>query len=289
MSTREAAVPVPAKAVARRHPGLISLSAQRTVIELKQFFRNTQSAVFTFALPVGMLIIFAEIFDYNINADGPPGTPVLSFRQYFIAGMIASGIMSSTFNNLAISIAMEQHEGLLKRLAGTPLPRAAYFIGKLAMATTVAIIQTALMLIVAVGLFRLSLPDGPARWGVFFAVLFLGVAACCLIGIAYTRLIPNARSAPAVVMPFFLILQFISGVFFQYDLVPGFMQAIASVFPLRWMALGLRYAFLPDWFKVQETGGSWQLGWTFGVLALWLVVGFIASLRFFRWDRSQGA
>jgi ABC-2 type transport system permease protein len=271
---------------ARHRPGVIALSLSRTVIELKQFFRNTQSAVFTFALPVAMLLIFSAILNYTI--DGPPGTEPLNFRQYFLAGMIASGIMSSTFNNLAISIASEQHEGLLKRLAGTPLPRSAYFAGKVGMATIVAVIQTAIMLGVGL-LFGLTLPPDIMHWLVFVGVLGLGVASCCLIGIAYTRLIPNATSAPAIVTPAYIILQFISGVFFTFDLIPAWMQAIASIFPLRWMALGLRYAFLPDWFKSQETGGSWNLAWVFGVLGIWLVIGFVASLRFFRWDRSKGA
>jgi ABC-2 type transport system permease protein len=284
--TSREAVRAAAPAVAPHQRSLIALSASRTVIELKQFFRNTQSAVFTLALPVAMLIIFSAIFSYKI--DGPPGTEPLSFRQYFVAGMIASGIMSSTFNSLAISIATEQHEGLLKRLAGTPLPRSAYFAGKIGMATVVAVLQTAVMLVIGL-FFGTKLPIDLMHWAVFAGVLGLGVASCCLIGIAYTRLIPNASSAPAIVTPAFIILQFISGVFFTFDMIPTWMQDIASLFPLRWMALGLRYAFLPDWFKTQETGGSWNLPWVWGVLGIWLVIGFAASLRFFRWDRSKGA
>ncbi|MEO9255272.1 MAG: ABC transporter permease [Tepidiformaceae bacterium] len=283
MSGPEATLATPA--AARHNPNVVSLSLSRTVVELKQFFRNPQSAIFTFALPVGMLIIFSAIFSYKI--DGPAGES-LSFRQYFVAGMVASGIMSSTFNSLAISIATEQHEGLLKRLAGTPLPRSAYFAGKIGMGTVVAAIQTAIMLVIGL-FFGLKLPVDPTRWAVFIGVLVLGVATCSLLGIAYTRLIPNASSAPAIVTPAFIILQFISGVFFTFDMIPTWMQGIASLFPLRWMALGLRYAFLPDWFKTQETGGSWNLPWVWGVLLIWLVIGFAASLRFFRWDRSKGA
>ena len=35
-------------------------------------------------------------------------------------GIIASGIISTTFNNLTISMAFERQTGVLKRLAGTP-------------------------------------------------------------------------------------------------------------------------------------------------------------------------
>jgi ABC-2 type transport system permease protein len=262
---------------------LVRLSAARTVIELKQFFRDTEAAVFTFALPVLLLLLFASIFTYKI--DGPPGKGGVSFRQYFVAGMIASGIMSTTFNNLAIGIAVEQHEGLLKRLAGTPLPKTAYFAGKIGMAIVATVIQTAIMLIAGVALFGLSLPSHASQWGIFALVMVFGVASFCLIGIAYTRLIPNSRAAAPIVTPVFLVLQFISGVYIQFTSLPGWMQAAASVFPLRWMAQGLRYAFLPGWFKTQETGGTWNLPLVVGLLGLWVVIGLLASLRFFRWTR----
>jgi len=270
-----------------QQPGILALSYARTVVELKQFFRNIESAVFTFLLPVFMLVIFASIFSFEI--DGPQGEEPLKFRQYFVAGMIASGIFSTTFSSLALSISIEQHSGMLKRLAGTPLPRVAYFAGKAALATIASVIQTALMLLIGVTLYGLSLPADLPRWGVFLSVLTLGVAGCSLLGIAYTRVIPNARSAPAIVTPVFLALQFISGVFFVFTNLPGPMQAVASVFPLRWMALGLRYAFLPGWFESQEQGGTWNIPLVFGVLSLWLVVGLGAALRLFRWNRGAGA
>ena len=105
-------------------------------------------------------------------------------------------------------------------------------------------------------------------------------------GIAYTRLVPNANAAPAVVQPPFLVLQFISGVFVRYNEVPGWLRTVASVFPLRWMSEGLRYAFLPDEFGKFEYGDSWGWQWPLAVLSAWLVVGFLLALVFFRWDRE---
>ncbi|MGH2631928.1 MAG: ABC transporter permease [Tepidiformaceae bacterium] len=268
-----------------RHPGLAGLIYSRTILELKQFFRQPESAVFTFALPILLLLLFGTIFNDKIA--GPPGVETVNFRQYFLAGMIASGVMSACFNNLAISISLEQSEGMLKLLSLTPLPPAAYFGGKLMSCLVISVIETVLMLVLGVVLFGLKLPVDAANWGVFLGVLIAGVATCTLLGIAYTRFIKNSRSATPMVMPVYLILQFISGVFFQFTQVPTGLQWVASVFPLRWMALGLRYAFLPDWFKSQETGHSWQLPMVFIVLAIWLVVGFIVSLRTFRWGRTK--
>lgn len=268
-----------------RHPGLPGLIYSRAIIELKQFFRVPESAVFTFALPLLLLVLFGSIFSDKIN--GPPGAETVNFRQYFLAGMVASGVMSACFNNLAISISLEQSEGMLKLLALTPLPPAAYFGGKLASCLVISVVETVLMLILGVAAFGVKLPIDFAHWMVFLGVLFGGVATCTLLGIAYTRFIKNSRSATPMVMPVYLILQFISGVFFQFTQVPTGLQWVASVFPLRWMALGLRYALLPDWFKAQETGHSWQLPMVFFVLAIWLVAGFVISLRSFRWGRTN--
>ena len=74
----------------------------------------------------------------------------------------------------------------------------------------------------------------------------LGITACTLCGVAFSSLARTGRSAPAVVTPVALILQFISGVFFVFTSLPGWMQNVASIFPLKWMCQGLRAVFLPE-------------------------------------------
>jgi ABC-2 type transport system permease protein len=264
---------------------ILRLGWARTVIEVKQFFRNPQLVFFTFSLPVLLLVIFGMIFSGHI--DGPPGTKPVPFRQYFVAGMIAAGIVSTTFTNLAITISLEQHEGLLKRLSATPLPKASYFIGKIGVAIVSSAAQTGIMLAIGVIFFGLNLPSDPMRWFVFGWVFVLGIAGCSLLGIAYTRIIPNSQAASAIVQPPYLILQFISGVFFVYGDLPPFLRTVGLLFPLKWMAQGLRYVFLPDWFQVKEQRGTWDLGLTAAVLAAWTVAGFVVAVRGFRWTRES--
>ena len=74
----------------------------------------------------------------------------------------------------------------------------------------------------------------------------LGVTACTLCGIAFSSLARTGRSAPAVVTPVALVLQFISGVFFVFTELPDWMQQVAALFPLKWMCQGLRSVFLPE-------------------------------------------
>ena len=107
-------------------------------------------------------------------------------------------------------------------------------------------------------------------------------------GVAFSSVPRSGRSASAVVVPIVLVLQFISGVFFQYDQLPTWMQDVASVFPLKWMAQGMRSVFLPDEAAgVLEPSGSWQHGATAAVLVAYLVAGLVLGARGFRWLRRD--
>ena len=94
----------------------------------------------------------------------------------------------------------------------------------------------------------------------------LGLICCTLLGIAFSSVPRSGRGASALVSPVVLVLQFTSGVFFQYDELPSWMQQMAALFPLKWLCQGMRSVFLPDSFQRQELAGSWELGRTALVL-----------------------
>lgn len=262
----------------------LRLSALRVLVELRMFSRDSSQVFFSFLLPVLFVVIFSTIFNEDI--EGPPGVEPVPFPQYFAAGMLAAGIMSTSFASLAMGISIEQHEGQLKRLAGTPLPKSTYFAGKLGLALVTSLLQSAVILGIGVAFYGMSLPTEFARWVTLIWVFLFGVTSCSLLGIAYTRLIPTANSAPAVVQPPYLTLQFISGVFIQYSQVPPFLQGVASLFPLKWMSQGFRYALLPDWVGADEYGGEWHVEQIALALAAWLVVSFVLAMAVFRWNRG---
>ncbi|MBO3088436.1 ABC transporter permease [Cellulomonas dongxiuzhuiae] len=269
---------------APRLPGLARLAGSRTVFEVRGFFREREAVVFVFAYPVLMLAIFATVFGAEDELLAGSG---VHFPQYFLPGMVATGVMLSSFQNLATSIASERDDGTLKRLHATPLPATAYFLGKTGQVLVTALVQTALLLGVASLAFDVPLPTDPGRWWTFAWVFALGTAAGAVCGVAFSSLLRSGRSASAVVVPVVLVLQFISGVFFQFDQLPTWMQQVASVFPLKWLAQGMRSVFLPDDLAAIEPSGSWQHGATAAVLAAWLVVGLVVGVRTFRWRRRD--
>jgi ABC-2 type transport system permease protein len=115
----------------------------------------------------------------------------------------------------------------------------------------------------------------------------LGISACTLLGISATAFVKNGRTAPAVISPIAIVLQFISGVFFVFTELPKWMQHIAALFPLKWMCQGMRSVFLPDAFATSEAAGSWELGRVALVLAAWCVVGLLLCVFTFRWTTKR--
>jgi ABC-2 type transport system permease protein len=262
-------------------PTVASVYSTRASVELKEFFRQRESVVFTLMFPVILLVVFGAVLDYDIGNG-------VTFTQYFMAGVIAAGILGASLQNMAISIATERSDGTLKSLAGTPMPKSAYFVGKIVQVLVVTLAIVVILMAIGALVYGVDLPSG-SDWLTFAWVTVLGSAACTLLGIAVSSLAKNGRSASAMVTPIALVLQFISGVFFQFSQVPVWMQTIAAFFPLKWMAQGLRSVFLPDALAAQEPAGSWELGRVALVLALWCIAGLLLCVATFRWqDRGSG-
>jgi ABC-2 type transport system permease protein len=257
----------------------LTLGLRRGVLELKQFARSREAVVFTLAFPVLLLVIFGAIFDQQI-------APGVSFTQYFVAGMLAAGLLAVGFQNLAIQIPIERDRGALKRLRGTPMPPAAYFVGKVVMVLAVGALETVLLLTVGVLFYDVS-PPTARGWLTFGWVCLLGITACTLCGIAFSTVARTGRGAPAVVTPVALVLQFISGVFVVFTALPDWMQWVAAVFPLKWMCQGMRAVFLPASFAAREPAGSWELGTVAVVLAAWCVGALLLCRLTFRWTTRR--
>ncbi len=281
-----ATVPTPAPVRPPALPSTLRLGLARTRQDLRLFFRERDAVFFIFLYPILMLAIFATVFGTQ-DPFGDAGLDV-TFAQYFLPGMIATGVMLSSFQSLAIFIAVERDEGVLKRLRATPLPPAAFFLGKVGQVLVTTLVQTGLLLVVAALAFHVPMPSDASHWATFAWVLLLGAAAGAVCGVAFSSVPRSGKSASAVVTPIVLVLQFISGVFFQFDQLPRWMQDVAAVFPLKWMAQGMRSVFLPDNAAAAlEPSHSWQHGATAAVLGAYLVLGLIAGVKTFRWLRRD--
>ncbi len=250
----------------------LRLGLARGRIELLRFVRNRDAMVFTFALPTVLLVLLGSVFG------GPGGGTGVTASQVLAAGMVAAGVMSTTFVSLGLDIATDRDDGTLKRLRGTPMPATAYLVGKVVLVGVTSVAQTALLLVVATLLFGLALPDA-GGWVVFGWVFALGVVGCSLLGAAMSAAARTARSALAVTQLPYLALLFLSGVFVTpITALPPALVAVASLFPVKWMAQGFRAVFLPADMARFEIAGAWELDRVALVLGAWCVAGLVLCL-----------
>jgi ABC-2 type transport system permease protein len=263
-------------------PSLLTAGLSRGRVEVTTFFREREAVVFIFALPAVLLLLLGSIF--NSEHVQVPG---VTTGQLYAAGMIAGGIMATSFQYLGISVASERDQGMLKRLYGTPLPHAAYFIGKIIQVFVCLVAEVTLLMIVGVAFYHLHLPSTPGRWLTLVWICLLGGTACALLGLGVSSLARSARSASPVVTLPFLVLEFISGIFVPFSDVPRGLQVVAAIFPLKWMAQGLRSVFLAPQAAALEPAHSWELGRVALVLAVWVAAGLVLCIRTFRWQTRR--
>jgi len=258
----------------------VSAAIARSHVEILQFFRSSEAVVFTVALPLVLLALLASIFSGFVH-----GTTV-RYSQVYTAGLLAGGLASTSFLSLAVSIATERENGALKRLAGTPMPRTAYFVGKAALVLVLCSMEAAALLIFGHFAYNVAFPSTLERWWTFIWVTFLGATALSLLGIAMSSLPRSSRSAAPVANLPLLVLEFISGVFVPFTSLSHGLYNFAGLFPLKWIAEGYRSALLPSYFQVVEPSHVWDRGEMALVMAVWVVIGLVVSARTFRWTGS---
>lgn len=258
----------------------------RIAYEVRAYFRAPEQVFFTFLFPLLMYALFASIFSSQEVA--LPSGETITMGQYFLPGMISMAILLSGTQNLGIDIAIERLEGGLKRLGATPLHPLSFFIGKFGQVIVTCVLQVALVTALGVIAFGATLPATGEQWATFAWLFLLGLACFSALGVAVAAIPRSSRTVSAVIIPIVLIPQFISGVYIQFSQLPEWLQTVASVLPLKWLAQGMRSVFLPDAMAAAEQSGEWQLWLVALLLAAWLVVGVVLSALTFRWTRGRG-
>ncbi|HET6290368.1 MAG TPA: ABC transporter permease [Amycolatopsis sp.] len=262
-------------------PGTFSLGLVRGAAELNQFFRIREQVIFTFAFPSLLMILLGSMLNSSM-----PGMAITT-GQVLAAGMIGSGIVSTSFNSIGINLASDRELGALKRLRGTPMPAASYFIGKIILVGFTSVAQVVLMAAVGGLLFELELPTDPAKLLAALWVFLLGITSCTLLGIALSSVTKTVSGAVAVTNLIYISLQFVSGVFVTpITTLPKVMVDIASFFPVKWICQGFRSVFLPAEAAAQEMAGTWELPMVALVLTAWCVAGLLLAKLAFRWSNE---
>jgi ABC-2 type transport system permease protein len=239
--------------------------------KLHALARQPWVLAFSVIQPVIWLFLFGQLFRrvIDIPGFGYHGT----YLDYLVPGLIAMNAMS---NNMWAGMSMieEIDRGTLNRFLAAPASRIGIMNASVAEQAVSTTVQS--LIIVFLGL------AGGARYHGGVAGVAVMVAASILVGAVFGAL-SNAvgmtlRSREAIigVYTFFMLpLMFLSSAFMQTQLMPGWMQAIASRNPLNWVVQIGRSAVSaqPDWAAIGvRCGGLF-------VLAVACVTVSVATFR----------
>jgi len=236
----------------------------------KSFWRNPESAFFTFAMPLGVLLIFGAT---SAN-DTVPGRDDVDVLTLFVPGILAFAIVVVAYGNLAATLALQRADGVLKRIRATPLDPNLYLGGQIlsVLATTLLISATT----IASGAVAFGALPRAAAIPQLLVVLALGIACFAALGIAISPAIPTADAAGAITNGTYLPLAMVSGMFSANLQLSPTLDTIIGAFPLKALADGLRSAYDP------ATHG-FPLGDT-AALVIWTIAGITIATRCFRWN-----
>jgi ABC-2 type transport system permease protein len=249
----------------RRRNGL-RLVIHQVGYEQLSFWRNPQSAIFTFVFPVVFVTIMGALFG-GVGKSSYFGG--LSALQYYVPTIAALCVLGSCYGQLAVVLAARRQAGILKRVRATPLPAWAYFIGLLAHCVLVSLADVALI----VGAGRLYGVPLPSQWPAIALTLVLAAASFCALGVAVASVISNAEAAPAVAQLVLFPLLFLSGTYLPIH--SALLNRVAGWLPVRPFNEALTGPLS------RNTGADWR---HLAILAAWGAAGAFVAVRRFRWD-----
>jgi len=251
-------------------PHAIRLGLRRGRLEFVQSIRSSQDQgfyLFTAFLAVGYLFLRR-----NTEIEGTdlllPSVALPSILGAFVAFGVVIGP--------AYTLAMEKEDGTLLRHKAVPHGLVGYFTGQLVFQTLNLVPQMVTILIPSFLLFD-DLMAEPSGWFTVAWVLLVGILAAMPIGMVIGALVPSTQKVGTWGMLPVMVLAGISGIFYPLQQLWGWVQVLAQVFPMYWLGLGMRSAFLPDEAAALEVGESWRTWETVAVLGVWAVVGAVLT------------
>jgi len=194
------------------------------------------------------------------------------FIEFFVPGIIAMAIMTSSLGNALNMNAELRQKGILRKLATTPITRTDWLVSSILYQLILSVVSTVAILVVSYAVFDVRLHIG--AW--LPLIVVIEVIAFVGIGMLLTPFAKEAESAAAVGNAFLFPMMFLSGTFFPVEMMPAFLQSFARLLPLFYVNEALRAAmiFADDQATLRMAG----------VAAAFGAVVFVAGTVKTRWD-----
>lgn len=160
-----------------------------------------------------------------------------------LIGAVIWSYLGIVFEVLTETVAWERWEGTIEYTFMAPLSRAVHLLGMGAFAVLYGVIRTALLFVVVALFFGLAFPH--ANWPA--ALALLATASVSFVGIGtMTAVLPLISPEKGAQLGFIAqgLLLVVSGVYYPVDVMPQWMQWLATISPATYALEGIRGAVL---------------------------------------------
>lgn len=204
--------------------------------EFIRFIRQPQRVIGTVAQPLLFWLFLGAGFGASFRA---PGMEQVTYLEYFYPGvMMMMMLFASIFSS--ITIIEDRDAGFLQGVLVAPVNRLAIVVGKVAGATSIAMVQT-LIFTVAAPFLGLHLGLG---------ALVLLIAGFILTGMGFSALafllawgMRSTSAFHAVMMVFLMPLWMLSGALFPINNAPAWLKTVMAVNPVSHALVIIRAPF----------------------------------------------
>ncbi len=194
------------------------------------------------------------------------------FIEFFVPGIIAMAIMTSSLGNALNMNAELRQKGILRKLATTPITRTDWLVSSILYQLILSVASTVAILLVSYAVFDVRLHIG--AW--LPLIVVIEVIAFVGIGMLLTPFAKEAESASAVGNAFLFPMMFLSGTFFPVEVMPAFLQSFARLLPLYYVNEALRAAMI-----FADDPATLRMA---GIAAGFAAIVFVAGTFKTRWD-----
>ncbi|HEX4059224.1 MAG TPA: ABC transporter permease [Galbitalea sp.] len=195
-------------------------------LEIARQLRDARSLVFTFAVPIVMLLIFGGVYGSQYDHE--------AHLQWIIVTTVQMGAYGAMMAALAqaFTIVNERSVGWNRQLRITPLSGTGYMITKVASAMAVGLASIIVVILVSIIVLHAHLSVG--GWVMAGLGLWIGIIPFSLIAILIAQF-AKLQFAQPLFMVTFLGLALLGGLWVPLDILPHWISNVAQVAPSYWL------------------------------------------------------
>jgi ABC-type multidrug transport system permease subunit len=188
-----------------------------------------------------------------------------------IPGTMVMFTMFMLLTTGAVTLVIERRQGLLRRLASTPIDRGGIVLGKWGGRMALGLVQIAFAMLAGTVLFGMDWgPDLP----IIFAVLTGWAALCASLGLLLGNLASTEGQAIGIGVLTANVLAALGGCWWPIEITPGWMQTFSKFLPTGW-AMDAMHRLVSF-----QSGPASVLPHLAALAALALIAGWVGARRF---------